>query len=264
MNMFLPTEVFNNNHMTKNNNNLYYYCKLSTALESILSDYKLLLNPISKTNDPRETKSFVFEVLNESGIDIEKFNEKVSKIMRDDCKVLCFSQDHNNNHAGYKSSRMWAYYGDNHKGLCLLLDKKEFLEENKKVIDPDLLRKINYYKFDFEKQHKDDKQVNYISMKKMGEGKYLRDVFRPQHLDYLYFTKNEEWESEHEIRQIYFSNNKEKQYCSITNSLKEIYVGVDFHNSYLPAIIKLCSHVNILKMEYKNVTLIPKVIYESK
>ncbi|MCD4795409.1 MAG: hypothetical protein K8R54_19410 [Bacteroidales bacterium] len=55
-----------------------------------------------------------------------------------------------------------------------------------------MLRKINYYKFDFKKQHKDDKQVNYMLTKEMGEEKYLQDVFRLQHLYYLYFTKNEE------------------------------------------------------------------------
>lgn len=245
-------------------NRLYYYCKLNTALEFILPDNKLLLNPISKTNDPRENKNFVFAATywGDTNVgNLEEQNEEISKILRADCKVICFSQDHEH-FFGYESSRMWAYYGNNHKGLCLQIDKEEFLKENRDIIDPNLLRKIDYYKFDISRPiHR--KQINHTVMNSMGKKKYLKEVFRPEHIDYLYFTKNKEWESEQELRLTYFSDKKENEYCSIKNSLKNIFVGIDFHASYLPSIIKLCPHVDIDKLKYGDVRLIPQKIYEA-
>jgi hypothetical protein len=247
----------------KPENRLYHYCRLSTALELILAEKKLLLCPINKSNDPRENKSFVFAAIFWQGTDIgnlEDRNGEISKILRDDCKMLCFSQDYEH-FFGYESSRMWAYYGDNHKGLCLLIDKEEFLQENIEIIDLNLLKKIHYYEFDPNKPiyHK---QVDHSLMKSMGEIRYLREVFRSKQLDYLYFTKNKEWESEQELRLVYFSEKKENEYCSIKNSLKKIFVGVDFHNSYLPSIIKLCPHVGIDKLNYKDVRLISNQVYK--
>lgn len=92
----------------------------------------------------------------------------------------------------------------------------------------------------------------------------MQEDFRPKHLDYLYFTKNKEWESEQEIRLIHFSNKTGKEYCSIEKSLVNIFLGVDFHIGYLPSLVMLCPHIHISKLYFHGVQLLPKEIYWGK
>ena len=143
----------------KPGNRLYYYCKLSTVLEEILPNYQLLLSPLQKTNDPRETKRVVFDHRSKHGTDIgdiSVLNKEYSEIIKGDCKVLCFSQDYNY-YWGCLLSKMWAHYGDNHKGVCLCLDKEKFIQENSDKISPDLFKPIMYIDHDHNKpiEHKE-------------------------------------------------------------------------------------------------------------
>ena len=207
----------------KPQNRLYHYRSFDTAVKYILPDLKLRLSPIVNTNDPRENKSFIFAAISNAGLDLaelNKRNEEISKTLRDDCKVLCFSDD-NPPYFGYEMSRMWAYYGGNHQGVCLVFDKTEFINENKTVINAEYLRNINYFKFDIKKEYT-HKTVDHIEMEKLGKEKYIKEVFRPTNLEHLYFTKNKEWDSETEIRLIHFSSNPEDEFCSIKNSLKNM------------------------------------------
>ena len=248
-------------------NRIFHYCKLSTAIENILPRKELLLSPMLNTNDPRENKSFVFGGFFSEPIDIMKvapLNEDISFYLREDAKVISFSKDnYEKNLFGFEYSKMWAHYGDNHKGICLELDKEEFLKENEDIINSNFLKEIIYYKFDITKPV-EHKRVNHAFMEFMGKEKYLREKFRNENLDYLYYTKNKEWESEQEIRLLHFSENKTNEYCSIKKCLKNIFVGVDFNGAYLPSLISLCPDITISKLDYQSVRLIPKEIYNSQ
>lgn len=250
--------------MTINSENrLYYYCSLETAIDFILSDYRLILNPIRHTNDPRENKDFTFGTISNGAIDWRKVSREISEKIKDIAKVLCFTQDHGKTHRGFESSRMWAYYGGSHKGVCLLIDKVEFLNENKHIINPNFLKSINYVEYD-DSFIQAEVKVNFLEIEELGIEKYLNEKFIPDNLRYLFFTKNKEWSSEQEIRLLHFSNKIESEYCSIQKSLKSIYLGVDFQNNYLSSLISLCPHIDIYQLEYLIVKLIPSLTYEGK
>lgn len=141
---------------------LYHYTKLENAIEFILPERQLRFNHLNNTNDPREYKSFIFAASywNTGMIpDIEKQNEINSDILRSDCKVICFSKMRTPFY-GYERSSMWAHYAGLHKGVCLRLDKKEFIKENKKFIKPKLFKNIHYKDFDIKKMP-DHKIVEY-------------------------------------------------------------------------------------------------------
>jgi len=228
-------------------NRLYHYCKLSTAIEYILSNRQLKLSPLINTNDPRENKSFVFGVRywEWEGFgfnnDINTLNEYVSTQIRSDCKVICFSicgvLD------GYQLSQMWAHYGDMHKGVCIEIDYEEFVKENVAYINTGNFKCIEYVN---PKSYTDKivtdryKQIDFTSKNCTEEFiNYIRKRFRIEHKDYLYFTKSVEWEHEQEFRLLHFSNENSNEFCSIKKSLKGIYLGVDFNSKYLPSILTL-------------------------
>jgi hypothetical protein len=234
-------------------NRLYHYCRLSTAINYILPTSRLLLNPIEKTNDPRENKNFVFKYCGrpvKTNSEKKILNSKYSRILRGDCKVLCFCQD-TEGYLGCLLSRMWALYGDNHKGVCLELDKNKFVEENRKEYDFSLFRKIEYFKFDYS-SIASNKKIDLLRLDSLGELKYLKDEFRKEHLDFLFFTKNSEWESESEVRLIHFSSNDNNEFCTIENSLTNIHLGINFRYSELNKIKRLINgrDIEIIGTDY--------------
>lgn len=246
-------------------NRLFHYRRFDTAIKYILPDRTLRLNPIIGTNDPRENRSFVFSALSKAGFDVNSLSERnkqISDNLRGDVKVLCFSTDRPN-HFGFEWSRMWALYGGNHTGVCLEIDKEEFLKENAELINSYYLKDIQYRQFNLRKQQ-ESKQINYIELERMGETKYLREVFRPDHLDYLFYTKDDEWTSEAEVRLLHFSDRQEEEFCSIKKSLRNIYLGVDFNEELHLEELKKHSHdIGIAKLEYVDVKLVPsKIIQE--
>lgn len=238
-------------------NSLYHYCKLSTAIEFILPDKQLLLNPIGKTNDPRENKSFVFAGSNMNASDLsdpKDWSSNISQEIRRDCKILCFCGDRSP-YFGYELSRMWALYGENHVGICIELNKHKFLMENRKKILHELFRPITYNPLNVNKPivHR---EIDFERINKIGLKQYIQNEFRPQNIEYLFFTKNQEWASEQEYRAVYFSEDRGTEFCSIQNCIEKIYVGVDFNDHYLPAIKKTCGDVDIFKLEYRDERLI--------
>lgn len=240
----------------KPGNRIYHYCKLSTAIELILPKFQLLLNNIKNTNDPREYKEFVFaqRYLSTNDFNLSNTDRQVSDLLREDCKVLCFSLDHKH-FWGYAYANMWAHYGDNHQGVCLELDKAEFIDENKEKIRRKNFQKIKYYEFNIKKPV-EHKIVDLTKIKNNNIEDYVKNEFRDKNLKYIYFTKNKEWQPERELRLIYFSHNIENEYCSIRKSLKNIHFGLDFKPQYIPAISKLIPDKDLYQMKYGDVGLI--------
>jgi len=157
---------------------------------------------------------------------------------------------------GYEFSRMWALYGDNHKGVCIELDRNKFIKENPDKIDPLLLRVIKYEDYNA-RAHKSHKEVDHAEVRRLGISKYVQEVFLPEHVDHLFFEKNREWDSENECRLIYFSESRDNEYCSIKKSMNRIILGVDFDLNYHPSIAKNLGGVQIDKLYYSDFRLFP-------
>lgn len=240
---------------------LYHYCKLSTAIEFILPEMQFLLNPMGKTNDPRENKSFIFAGSSMNAADLANITDKnsqISKEIRKDSKILCLSAD-KGYHFGFELSRLWALYGGNHEGVCIAVDREKFLDENKDKLQRGAFKEVTYVPLDVKKPiyHR---QIDHDRIAEIGLTNYVRDEFRPEHLDYLFFTKNNEWESELEMRFLYFSERSENEYCSIKKSLTAIYLGVDFKMNYLPAVKALCNNIDIYTLDYVDVRLTDRLL----
>lgn len=206
---------------------------------------------MGNANDPRENKTFVFKsvnIPNNEYFNDEERNWEITQMLRKDCKLLCLSSDHSP-YLGYEYSRLWTTYGENHKGICIGLNREKFLKENVDKISIGSFKKVNYQKLDT-KNLPPHKIIDYDKVKELGLSEYLKKEFRPEHLDFLFFTKNEEWESEREYRMLYYSENAEYEYCSIAESFFAIYLGVDFDFDNLPRLRSVCGGTPIYHLEF--------------
>ncbi len=179
---------------------------------------------------------------------IWEFNDELSKEIRKGTKMTCFSTD-DGNIKGYGHSRMWALYGDNHKGICLEIDEQEFLKENAELIKTGLFDRIKYDNLN--ENPPINPIIEYDYLKQLGIEKYI-EKFKKEQVDFLFFRKNNEWESEKEKRLLLFSSEPNSEYCTIKKSLKKIILGIDFHDNYFPSVLNLCPEIEIKKLTYWN------------
>ena len=136
-----------------NDEYLYHYTSFDTMIKILFSD-SLLFSPISKTNDPSESKTKLLFVP-ERNIDQDLFVEQTTKIVEyfnrstPIIQLLCMSSDISVNKEqvkqyteligtrfklydysgrGFSRPRMWAQYADNGTGACLIFNKEKLIK----------------------------------------------------------------------------------------------------------------------------------------
>lgn len=210
---------------------LYHFTKREILIEHILPSYKLKLNTLQKTNDPKEKKMSVLNSIKNLTYAGEYLDIKarLHNSLDNVCQICCFSGDYLINHKefnGYNLPRMWATYGDNHEGICLKIDFDKFFIENKVDNDICFLDNLVYVT-----------EINHILTKKKNqfESDYEKVTLQliKDNLKSLFFVKHLDWNTEREIRYVTLMK---KDYCSIKNSIESIIVGMDFNKKYLASI----------------------------
>jgi hypothetical protein len=177
---------------------IYHFTTVEKALLYILPSLKLKLSPYLNTNDPKENKTFGFWNIFENCNDFKRDEiEKAFKIFLENyCKLICFSLDYtiskNNTDfyiSGFNHPTMWAHYGDNYRGICIVLDQNIFQTDNFQKND-DLFDFVNYesvLKFP---------SINQDEWKKRQDD-YFKE-FLIENAKEFFFTKYFHWQSENE------------------------------------------------------------------
>jgi hypothetical protein len=231
--------------------NIYHFTTSDKALLYILPKLRLRISSIINTNDPQENKFFNnWEIFNNQNPLVAIKAQKSLKLYTEKfCKVICFSTDYYNNNTpvfGYNHPTMWAHYGDYYKGICLVIDKKQFIEN---------YEKNNNYKFD---------KVNYtpsvffpkfdVLKWEQKQDEYFKDYLLTNSKS-LFFTKHYHWQPEDEFRLIHIGND---EFCSIENSLIGVYYGYDFNEELVNLLNRLIpKNKFIAKMSWKDGRLFP-------
>jgi hypothetical protein len=211
---------------------LYHYTKRETLIEFILPSLRLKLNSLKNTNDPKEKKISLFNFIDNvkyAGAYIE-IKSKLQDVLDHECKICCFSGDYideNIEYSGFNLPRMWATYGDNHRGVCLKINLEKFCEENSIDDQTRILKEVEY------SSRINHGLTNYSSDLDLNYHKVVNQLIK-DNLNTLYFIKHKDWQTEREIRFVSLEN---KEFCSIKNSLDSILLGMEFNNKYLPSII---------------------------
>ncbi|UYX53363.1 DUF2971 domain-containing protein [Bacillus thuringiensis] len=247
------------NNEFDSNQYLYHFTKYTTALEYILPKRLIRFSTLKNTNDLRERKEWAFSmgIPNEDIIPFERFqeiNKDINSLVKENSKVICFTRDNSIPvefpyevfGRGYSHPRMWAQYGGNHRGVCLMFNKQKLGQEiNKQLSQRGMIYKGN---------------VNYGTTysRKMLEAFHFRyeDIVREGLMDFaqkhsskyikeLFFEKALDWKEEWEYRWVLLDKEKsDYQYVNYKNSLEEIILGEDFPPVYESIILAYCKKFN--------------------
>ena len=213
---------------------VYHYTKRETALEKILPTGKIMLNVLEKTNDPREYLDWSITGIGGSD-DMKPFWQALALVnenRKQKTKVLCMTLDDVQHRRlglmrrGFARSRMWAQYGEAHKGMCLIFDKSALEAEIQRataVPENCYCRPVQYTDQDFGIELDFNLMGETEAAVQCGVDSYIRG-----HIDRLFFTKLVDWRDEMEYRAMIYDDKTGPLFAAIGSCLKGIVLGPEF------------------------------------
>lgn len=249
---------------------IYHYTGSQTAIEFILPNGNLRLSSYAKTNDPKEFKEWFFIPGTNEGENLNKYTSAylsnvMNPILKHSTNLLCFSKDkklsgdhlEDTSKRGFCKPRMWAQYGGNHTGVCLIFDYKKFTQIFHEKF------KDKTYTFDHV-EYRDrviaDIQmepafiVNVDYLKKLGEDNYAYSHGQ-KFSKRLFFEKATDWANEDEFRFIVFDC-KEQLYIEYQRSLAGILFGQNCSDGDISKMVNLTKGKGLeyQKLNWRNCT----------
>lgn len=238
---------------------VYHHTRAAPAIEFILHDMSLRLNPLRDTNDPGDL-GLGGPVVGDRDDDMLFFELQRLMSRR---TLACFSQDGPSTTyqpnlplgpQGYARDRMWAQYAENHRGICLVFDREALRSSFEAKLSPRgivLADKVCYSEqVGFEPARYDKAEYQ-----GMGRPEWLRlaceRVARKSS-----FVKRRDWESEQEYRLLFIPNlpseGQVQETIDIRDSLVAICVGHRFPQGFFPCVRAICdrAEINAFQLRY--------------
>lgn len=209
----IPLYLYDNTVVpTIGDGKLYHFTKASSLIK-ILETMSLKVSRFDGLNDPTDG------ILKWTEYEFEEiFNQiECEDYIKNSCSLICFSRNYKRSgivQRGTYHHRMWAQYGENQHGACIVIDKNRFLEENKTL-------------FNMEGAFADIGNVTYSDY--ISEIKYdgsPHKDFIIKHRKEIFYKKNRDWQDETEARFLGIGLKSDK--LSIQNSISYICLGSRF------------------------------------
>jgi len=245
---------------------IFHYTNTKIGLENILNDKTLKLNPFKNSYDPYESREWNFSV-HGSGESIKhdgykrlpQINKKLNYALLNNYKVACFCTNNNGSVQelgctgyGYGKPRMWAQYGESHKGIVFGFSKNKLITKLKQTYGESNIF-ANEITYDI-----DNKEAYSVSLKNeiIPSDDKIKE-FISNHIsrykDDFFFRKFADYRDEDEFRIIVKDDKDDSpKYFNFGDCLKFVVVGNYFNEVYNPAIELLCQKIDnpIMKVNW--------------
>lgn len=252
---------------------LYHYTPAPVAINYILKDRRLRLGRYTTTNDPKEVKSWEFDIGTNRDLDLGKYQMAkesawLSKELKSRARTACFCQDTGpltGNHLadifqrGYCKPRMWAQYAANHTGMCLVFDKVKLdLTLRTKIPEGRVIMSgpVKYINRGIARDLWRDQayMINADVLEEVG-----RDVYATYHLETHYktffFEKMTDWANESEWRWVVFAGSEDEEiFIEYEDTLVGVVFGDGANKEDIRAAMSLCRPhgVRCVGLKWKN------------
>jgi hypothetical protein len=269
---------------------LYHYTTSCALLCKILPNHSLRMNSLAQTNDPREFKSWKFDLgtnrrFTEESEDEWEGLEKETTLAKDSFKVVCFTTDSPNSvggpgvghiwERGFCKPRMWAQYAEKagQMGVCLVFDRAELESSLRASVPRDTRIFKDYVEYRNGSQPRslenDPFILDYDLLKRHGNEKAIQ-----AHVEYywkeLFFQKATDWSHEAEYRYLLWDRQKDAHIFSFGGALKGIVLGLSFSQEKLDELRRYYRYgdLDIVQLNWRNrnpeVRSVGPVVYPHK
>jgi hypothetical protein len=234
---------------------LYHYTRPSVAIDHILKNRTLRFGMYTNTNDPKESKTWQFDLGSNWRPDFGKYDMTslsswLSTEIKAKARLACFSMDTPpliGNHLedifrrGFCKPRMWAHYAERHTGVCLVFDRQKLrqLVEGRfetghlifggpvEYVDRGVVRRLEDQAY----------VINVDHLESVGREAYARDHL-VTHFKRLFFEKMTDWRDESEYRLVVVAEPGGDLYFEFCNALVGIVFGEYTEDSAIDQLIK--------------------------
>jgi hypothetical protein len=237
-----------------------HYTRADTALE-ILHSKMIRLNVLAAVNDPRETVSRRFEMSEYVGSDAtceqrqadDWLIEQLDELFTRDVKIFCATRDSQvgadvpRRLRGFARPRMWAQYGDRHRGACLVFDREKLtsslVRASKDFGVPHLLADVRYDATSLEagRGSLTIERDQFASVLSARSDAGLRETWiehAEKHQHGLFFNKHEDWEAESEWRFVMLDRSSGFLTVPFEDALVSVVLGCETPNGVAAAITR--------------------------
>ncbi|MEQ8525243.1 DUF2971 domain-containing protein [Gracilimonas sp.] len=219
---------------------LSHYTKIEN-LEKILKNARILLGQVKNMDDPRESSlGWIDTVGIGQEIDLQAWERarKLKQVVGEKLRVFCTTKPQKDNHKSviensiYGKPRMWAQYGQNFKGFCILF-KKEKLKEaiESKISDDDYLIQDSVYYPSWLHLVQGGTTIEYGENISLSEKKVTELITSNEILHSIYFKKGYDWREENEYRWLIYSKKVKPIYIDVEKAIHSIVLGYKFPES---------------------------------
>lgn len=225
---------------------VYHYTSTDVAYNFILKDGTLKLGRYAGTNDPKEYRNWDFSIGTNfakdlGAYDVAKLSRWLSDELKRTVKVSCFATDtaplsgdftdSDIYRRGFSKPRMWAQYGDRHRGVCLVFDKS-LLNDHIRTQSPGGAQ-VRFGKVQYTDSplistlgDPDPYQINVDAMEDLGQVAYVA-LHLKVYGQHLFFEKSSDWRDECEFRWAVSTDVEDDLFVRFEDSL----VGIMFGDS---------------------------------
>ena len=235
------------------NKYVYHYTSAKVAVEHIIPTNSLKVGRYANTNDPKETKDWRFSIGSNQGrdlsaIDIEDISMEMTRGLKHQTNVICFSLDREltGDHVrdiynrGFCKPRMWAQYGGNHSGVCLIFEKdgierailSKFSPTMEIYSGPVTYRNRSIVPNLSETPY----MINLDYFERFGFEEYVKAHINT-HYARLFFEKCKDWATEDEYRWVLFGSKDTDLFFDYKSSLAGVVFGADCTESTISRIV---------------------------
>ncbi len=241
-----------------------HYSKLK-HVDNILHDKKLLVGPVCNFADPREARMGWLDtegIGRDPDLDEWRAAEEMKCRAGRQVRLLCTAApkkhvpgNSRTEEAIYGRPRMWAQYGDESRGFCVVLNREALNNELQKVAERDeylISGKVEYFPWlemvggsstipygpDLDPRDLDIFEI-------MNQNSMLRSI---------YFKKSIDWEHESEYRWLLFARTEKPVYVSIENSIEAVVLGSQFPLNQWSQVKDYCREIGspCFRLEYQH------------
>ena len=234
---------------------VYHYTSTRVLLDHILPTNQLKAGRYINTNDPKESKSWSFNIGTNQERDLkvyslELLSEEMTNGMKNRTNVICFSADRTltGNHIkdihnrGFCRTRMWAQYADNHKGVCLIFNRNKIHRSVLATFPnyPIYWGTVTYVNRGIIPNLQTSPYViNIDYLEDKGKDEYLKAHIHTHHKR-LFFEKAEDWRDEVEYRWVILGNEEKHMFVDFQDALSGVLFGASCSEEDIRSVVELC------------------------
>jgi len=241
------------------NDALFHYTKKDIALEHILRNRELKFGSFLGTNDPQEYRSKLTGAVgwgwDTNTSEIMSTTTEIDNILQRRSRFLSFCINRYENSEiqehGFLRSRMWAQYGDNHRGACIVVSKEKLLKILNSCLGTDQeLFSSNVTYRNFERK---ELSILHVNGSDFDENNCIDIAYKfvLDNKDKYFFTKQIDYRDECEYRIVLLNKQKtsaddDKLLINIDEAVIGVIFGDRFPDIYTPTVKGLLKGTNMI------------------